>query len=68
MITQWKDKDKLTLTGKQLREFAKLNYNTGRGATLKRILELIDKEIKEYKGSMGNYLKRLKKSIEVAEK
>ena len=29
MIPILKDKDKLTLNGKQLREFAKLNYDTG---------------------------------------
>jgi len=63
MITQWKDKDKLTLNGKQLREFAKLNYDSGQQAEQKRVLE-IHKRLSDKESSWSEYDKRFKKEVE----
>jgi hypothetical protein len=46
MIPILKDKDKLTLNGKQLRKFAKLNYDSGKQAEQKRMQETICEKCK----------------------
>ena len=53
MIPILKDKDEMTLNGKQLREFAKLNYDSGKQAEQKRILKIIDKWWRDDKTCSG---------------